>query len=211
MSFPVLNPMWKAVACRLQTCFPIHNVYQLEWGRIVHITNLSSYKERVGISNHRHLDCLLNCLFRRRKHQSPASLAFVRGIHRWPVDSHHKGPVTLRLMTSSWHHDSCWCASYVCQQALTSHAINHIALKAVSIRSFLDNEWWKVTSSENISGHNFLNKTFFVVLGLEIVHIHFHFFIMKLCSRYTRGPVMPSYELCRLLNSSLLDKMSAIS
>ena len=29
-----------------------------------------------------------------RKHQSSASLAFVRGIHRWPVNSPHKGPVT---------------------------------------------------------------------------------------------------------------------
>ena len=30
-----------------------------------------------------------------RKHQS--SLAFVRGIHRWPVDSPHKGPVTRQI------------------------------------------------------------------------------------------------------------------
>ena len=29
-----------------------------------------------------------------RKHQSSASLAFVRGIHRWPVDSPHQGAVT---------------------------------------------------------------------------------------------------------------------
>ena len=29
-----------------------------------------------------------------RKHQSSASLAFVRGIHRWPVISPHKGPET---------------------------------------------------------------------------------------------------------------------
>ena len=29
-----------------------------------------------------------------RTHQSSASLAFVRGIHRWPVNSPHKGPVT---------------------------------------------------------------------------------------------------------------------
>ena len=28
-----------------------------------------------------------------RKHQSSASLDFVRGIHRWPVNSLHKGPV----------------------------------------------------------------------------------------------------------------------
>ena len=39
-----------------------------------------------------------------RKHQSSTSLAFVRGIHRWPVNSPHKGPVTRKmfpLMTSS--------------------------------------------------------------------------------------------------------------
>ena len=34
---------------------------------------------------------------RSKKHQSSASLAFVRGIHRWPVDSPHKGPVTRKM------------------------------------------------------------------------------------------------------------------
>ena len=40
-----------------------------------------------------------------RKHQSSASLAFVRGIHRWSVNSLHKWPATRKifhLMTSSW-------------------------------------------------------------------------------------------------------------
>ena len=32
-----------------------------------------------------------------RKHQSSASLAFVMGIHRWPVKSPHKGPVTRKM------------------------------------------------------------------------------------------------------------------
>ena len=32
-----------------------------------------------------------------RKHQSSASLAFVRGIHRWPVNSLHKWPVTREM------------------------------------------------------------------------------------------------------------------
>ena len=32
-----------------------------------------------------------------RKHQSSASLAFVRGTHRWPVNSPHKGPVTRKM------------------------------------------------------------------------------------------------------------------
>ena len=32
-----------------------------------------------------------------RKHQSSASLAFVQGIHRWPVNSPHKRPVTREM------------------------------------------------------------------------------------------------------------------
>ena len=48
-----------------------------------------------------------------RKHQSSTSLAFVRGIHRWPVNSPHKGPVARKMlpfddvimlnMTSVWN------------------------------------------------------------------------------------------------------------
>ena len=33
-----------------------------------------------------------------RKHQSSAPLAFVMGIHRWPVNSPHKGPVTRKML-----------------------------------------------------------------------------------------------------------------
>ena len=32
-----------------------------------------------------------------RKHQSPASLVFVRGIHRWPVNSPQQWPVTRKI------------------------------------------------------------------------------------------------------------------
>ena len=32
-----------------------------------------------------------------RRHQSSASLAFVRGIHRWPVNSPHKRPVMRKM------------------------------------------------------------------------------------------------------------------
>ena len=63
-----------------------------------------------------------------RKHQSSASLAFVRGIHQWSVDSPHKGPVTLKMfpfddviMFMCWsciykhprlvHHCACWWTS----------------------------------------------------------------------------------------------------
>ena len=33
-----------------------------------------------------------------RKHQIDASLAFVWGIHRWPVNSPHKGPVMRKML-----------------------------------------------------------------------------------------------------------------
>ena len=42
-----------------------------------------------------------------RKHQSPASLAFVRGIHRWPVNSLHKRASNAAndevIMLKGWH------------------------------------------------------------------------------------------------------------
>ena len=37
-----------------------------------------------------------------RKHQNSASLAFVRGIHRWPVNSPHKGP--MENVSIWWRH-----------------------------------------------------------------------------------------------------------
>ena len=45
-----------------------------------------------------------------RKHQSSASLAFVREIQRWPVDSPRKGTVMKKmfhLMTSAWRWNTC--------------------------------------------------------------------------------------------------------
>ena len=47
------------------------------------------------------IGCLNACsVADQRKHQSSMSLAFVRGIHRWPVNSPHKGPVTQKR----WRH-----------------------------------------------------------------------------------------------------------
>ena len=56
-----------------------------------------------------------------RKHQSSASLAFTRGIHRWPMNSPHKLPVTRKMfpfddvimkiikIKSLWPFDAIWC------------------------------------------------------------------------------------------------------
>ena len=48
---------------------------------------------------------IVNSAADQRKHQSSALLAFVRGIHRWPVNSPHKGPVTRKMFPfDDWRH-----------------------------------------------------------------------------------------------------------
>ena len=63
-----------------------------------HVTIKWRHKERRCFWNHQHLHCLFSrcSVAHKRKHQSYASLAFMRGIHRLPVDSSHKGPVTRK-------------------------------------------------------------------------------------------------------------------
>ena len=70
------------------------------------------HNERDGVWNHQHLNCLLNRLFRCRPKKT--SMLCITGlcevnfwvwvwvwvwvwIHRWPVDSPHKGPITRKM------------------------------------------------------------------------------------------------------------------
>ena len=62
-----------------------------------------------------------------RKHQSSALLAFVRGIHRGPVNSPHKGPVTRKMFPfddvimdhrTYWPSNVVICGSFVEEQKL---------------------------------------------------------------------------------------------
>ena len=53
-----------------------------------HVITVTSYWARDGVSNHQPHDCLLSRLFRRRSK---------KGIHRWPVNSPIKGPVTRKM------------------------------------------------------------------------------------------------------------------
>ena len=57
------------------------------------------WRHNERVSNHQPRDCLFKCLFRHRsmKPSKLASLAFVRGIYRWPVNSPHKGPATRKM------------------------------------------------------------------------------------------------------------------
>ena len=67
--------------------------------RYISMTLLWRHNEPDCVSNHQPHDCLLNRLSGtdQRKHQSSASLAFVREIHRRPVNSLHKWPVTRKM------------------------------------------------------------------------------------------------------------------
>ena len=59
------------------------------------------HNEHGGISHHQLFHCLLNhsCTDQSIRNESSRSLAFVRGIHPWPVDSSQKGPVTPKMFS----------------------------------------------------------------------------------------------------------------
>ena len=60
---------------------------------------LQCHNEHTGVSNYWLIEFFSTVCSGadQRKHQSPASLAFVRGFHRWPVNSPHKGPLTRKM------------------------------------------------------------------------------------------------------------------
>ena len=67
---------------------------------IVSFTLLWRHNGHDCVPNHQLHHCLLNCLFGRiskKTSQSSASLAFAWGIHRGPVNSPHKWPVTRKM------------------------------------------------------------------------------------------------------------------
>ena len=70
--------------------FEYHDVvFALQW----------HHNGRDSVSNHQPHHCLLSRLFRckSKKTSKSASLAFVRGIRRWPVNFLHKCPVTQKM------------------------------------------------------------------------------------------------------------------
>ena len=57
------------------------------------------HNEHSGVSNYHPYDCLLNRLFRHRwkKTSKLRVTGLLRGIHRWPMNSPHKWPVTRKM------------------------------------------------------------------------------------------------------------------
>ena len=73
-----------------------------------------------------------------RKHQSSASLAFVRGIHRGPVNSPHRWPVMRKMLPLDDVIMAFWCSMSAWSAVNYSHSeASPLALAAVKIFTFI--------------------------------------------------------------------------
>ena len=95
-----------------------------------------------------------------RKHQSSASLAVVHGIHRWPVNSTLKGPVTRKMFPFDdvimWCHKTftddkstlvqvmAWC-----RQA-TSHYLSHCCPRSLLPYGITRPQWVKINTKTTL-------------------------------------------------------------
>ena len=85
-TFRVISPQWCLLTGNTTSSYQIKAHY--------HDVILSSMTSKITS-----LTIVYSTIYSRayqRKHQSSASLAFVCGFHRWPVNSPHKGPVTRK-------------------------------------------------------------------------------------------------------------------
>ena len=102
-----------------------------------------------------------------RKHQSSASLAFVQGIHRGPVNSPHKWPVTRKMFPF-----------YDVIMMMTCHGKTlHIS---GPLRGKFTNHWWFPSQGPVMQKQ--LGPFFFqnVILFSNVVHHKCNIFYMKL-------------------------------
>ena len=134
-----------------------------------------AYNERDDVSNHRWLGW-----FRadQRKHQSSASLAFVREIHRWPVNFPHKGPITRKMfLFDDARHVFAGVAAKL-QQAIV---LDVTASRVKCLAQFILHFCWEICLEYIIkyhclSYHHWLQHTMFclnTILGLHALIIEY--------------------------------------
>ena len=87
----------KTLFCKVQTVPPTavwQNVYEYDTYHYIDVIVSAMASQITGDS----IVCSTVCSGAdQRKHQSSASLAFVRGMHQWPVNSLHTGSVTRKI------------------------------------------------------------------------------------------------------------------
>ena len=114
------RPLWRhrnVLFCYVNMDHPHSSVLLLwRWGNRKSTTLRWLHNEHDGVSNHcLGIVCSVACSGTdQRKYQRSASLAFVWGIHRWPVNSPDKWPVTRKMFPSddavmSYYTVAYWC------------------------------------------------------------------------------------------------------
>ena len=71
------------------------------------------------------------------KHQNSASLAFVRGIKRWPVNSPHKCPVMQKMHSIWWHHHDFAGCKFFIKDVTHTFLLTFILISAVYLISWI--------------------------------------------------------------------------
>ena len=113
-----------------------------------------------------------------KEHQSSASLAFVKGIHRWLVDSPHKGPVTQKMVPFDD------VITFHCNVKEIDIELTHICQHQLCINNF----WYHLAHNISRKANNISRK----VITPEIRHFLRH--ISWRCGRKTKLP--SSHKLC---------------
>ena len=101
-----------------------------------------------------------------RKHQSSASLAFVRGVHRWPVNSPHKWPVTRKMFPFDDVIMSC--CSEDCSVAPVHQDVSQTMFKNINLFIFTFSALPYQFSTRLLKQHNNTSWTFNTVIKNNI-------------------------------------------
>ena len=103
------------------------------------------HNEPNGVSNHRRLDCLLNRLFGPRFKIKGLRHWPLWGIHRWSVNSPHKGPVTRKMFPFD---------------DVIMKILHFIFVSAQSLNKYLKRIWF---DADQVIGHYFYTYIYHVL------------------------------------------------
>ena len=105
-----------------------------------------------------------------RQHQSSTSLAFVRGIHRWPMDFPHKGPVTRKMLSFE---------DVIMKGLLKQRKTAKIVNLGIVIVSILNWRYWFQSYSVVLTSALLIRNVFTELLGVFLTnfigHLGTHF------------------------------------
>ena len=123
-----------------------------------------------------------------RKHQSFVALALVRGIHWWPEDSPHKGPLTRKMFPFD-HPIMCGRHPKQCKISQLAYKIHHLSWPTAPLYTPIcvkssDFCWWYqwLSMSEVLSGLTIDIPRVLVSCRAMCCHIYYGCVVMLMCS-----------------------------